>query len=284
MNHGLPHTIATMIATPDLGAIAREVKAAQDSGGPLEPFTSRHGGIDDAQAYAVAGLVHAARLAEGAVPVGRKIGFTNPEMWDLYGVRAPVWAYVYASTVEFLADSRGSCRLGHFAAPRIEPEIVVHFHTAPPVGADAAALLACIDWIAHGFEVVQSHYPDWKFRAADTIADAGMHARLLVGEPQPVGKLGATVLSDLERFTLSLSCNGEVREQGKGTNVLGSPLKAVAHLIGVLANQPDSRPLQAGELMTTGTITAAPYINAGEAWTTAIEGIALPGLALKLEA
>lgn len=268
----------------DLRAIALEVIAAQDQGGSLQPFTTRWSGFDDAQAYAVAALVHAARLAEGALPVGRKIGFTNPAMWDLYGVRAPVWAYVYASTVVHLADARGVCRLGYFAAPRIEPEIVVHFHTAPKPGSDAAALLACIDWIAHGFEVVQSHYPDWKFRAADTIADAGMHARLYVGAPLPVGRLGATVLADLERFAITLSCDGTVRERGKGSNVLGGPLAAVAHLIAILAGQADSQPLQAGELVTTGTLTAAPYIRAGETWTTALEGIGLPGLALKIEA
>ena len=28
--------------------------------------------------------------------------------------------------------------------------------------ADGAAILACIDWIAHGVEIVQSHFPGWK--------------------------------------------------------------------------------------------------------------------------
>jgi len=273
-----------MAMTPDLPAIALEVKAAQDSGAALQPFTSRWPDFDEAQAYELAGLVHAARLAAGARPVGRKIGFTNPDMWALYGVREPVWGYVYDSTVEYLAGSRGVCRLGVFAAPRIEPEIVVHFHAAPPLNANPAELLACIDWIAHGFEIVQSHYPDWKFRAADTIADAGMHARLLLGEPVPVSRLGSVLKAELENFTLRLSCEGALREQGKGNKVLGGPLQAVAHLIAVLATQPHSRPLQAGELVTTGTLTAAPPIRAGETWTTTLQGIALPGLSLKLEA
>ena len=42
-------------------------------------------------------------------------------------------------------------------------------------------LFAAIDWVAPGFEVVQSHLPDWKFLPADTVADGGLHARLLVG-------------------------------------------------------------------------------------------------------
>jgi 2-oxo-3-hexenedioate decarboxylase len=31
-------------------------------------------------------MVHETRLKEKMVPAGRKIGFTNPEMWSIYGV------------------------------------------------------------------------------------------------------------------------------------------------------------------------------------------------------
>jgi 2-oxo-3-hexenedioate decarboxylase len=39
-------------------------------------------------------------------------------------------------------------------------------------------------------------------------------------------------------------------------------------------------PLQAGEIVTTGTITTAHSVNPGETWRTAVHGIALPGLAV----
>jgi 2-keto-4-pentenoate hydratase len=148
---------------------------------------------------------------------------------------------------------------------------------------DPAELLACIDWIAHGFEIVQSHFPGWKFRAADTIADGALHGTLCVGEPQEVRRLGASLMSDLERFAIALSCDGNVRERGKGSNVLGSPLTAVAHLIAVLAKQSRTKPLQAGELVTTGTLTTALAIHAGETWTTELEGIAMPGISLTFD-
>ena len=70
--------------------IAHEMKTAQDDVLQIEPFTSRLGGFDVPAAYAVAHLIHEARLREGAVPVGRKIGFTNPDMWSRYGVREPI--------------------------------------------------------------------------------------------------------------------------------------------------------------------------------------------------
>src|SRR5204862_1807811 len=70
-----------------------------------------------------------------------------------------------------------------------------------------------------------------------SIADAALHGTLLVGEPQGVDEIGPDLVSRLERFMISLSCDGDVRDSGRGSNVLGSPLAAAAHLIAVLAKQ-----------------------------------------------
>ena len=274
-----------MPTTAELEAIAHQIKTAQDQGLPLTQITSQHAGFDSNAAYAVADLIHAMRLAEGARAVGRKIGFTNPAMWAQYGVSAPVWAYIYDTTVTYLADTSNApatCSLRGFANPKIEPEIVFHFHTAPPRDGDMTAVLACVDWVAHGFEMVQSPYPDWKFQAADAIAVGGLHARLLVGKCQPVDTLGADLQEALAAFTLALSCDGQLLETGKGANVLGHPLAAVKHLMQVLASQSPHQPLHANELVTTGTVTSAYGVQAGQTWQTALAGIALPGLSVAL--
>jgi len=267
---------------PNVHAIAREMKSAQDEARQIEPFTSRLRGFDVATAYEVAHMIHRARLEAGAVPVGRKIGFTNPEMLTRCGVSEPIWAYIYDTTVVRLSGNVGVCSIGRFADPKIEPEIVVRFGSAPSVDARPSAILECIDWIAHALEVVQSHFPGWKFQAPDTVADSGLHGTLLVGEPQPVDRLGTDLTTALERFSIALSCEGKLCEAGRGSNVLGSPLAAVGHLIAVLAKQPQYAPLQAGELVSTGTLTTALSIHAGETWRTDLRGIALPGLSVKL--
>ncbi len=260
----------------DAAAIAREIKAAQDSAQHIATPTSRHDGFDVDAAYRVAAQLHAARVAEGDVAVGRKIGFTNPAIQREYGVHEPIWGYVYRRTLIDLS-SHSTFGIGHLPVPpRLEPEIVLHFHAAPPVGGGPDAILSCIDWIAHGLEIVQSNYADWKFKAPDTVADNGLHAALLLGVKQPVDRLGPGVVDKLEKLTLLLSCDGQLRDSGTGANVLGSPLKAIGHLTRVLAGQGDA--LKAGELVTTGTITAALPIKAGETWSTEITGIALPGL------
>lgn len=272
-----------MKRTINLSSIAQEMKIAQDQCRQIEPFSSRYSDFGNTEAYAVAKMIHEMRMKEGLVPVGRKIGFTNPEMWSIYGVYEPIWAYVYNSTVVRQTGSHVQCDIGQFAEPKIEPEIVVHFRSTPPVSAEPAEILACIDWIAHGIEIVQSHFPRWKFQAADTIADWGLHAMLIVGESQEVSRLGPGVISDLETFTLTLSCEGHVLERGRGSNALGSPLRAVAHLINVIAKQPHASPLQADEMVTTGTLTAALPVKGGQNWSTKLEGIALPGISITFE-
>ena len=132
--------------------------------------------------------------------------------------------------------------------------------------------------------IVQSHFPGWKFQAADTIADSTMHGTLLIGERRDVARLGLDLVARLEQFTIALACDGTVRDRARGANVLGSPLAAVAHLISVLAAQPRATALQAGELVTTGTLTQALPIRAGETWSTVLDGINLPGLSVTFDA
>jgi 2-oxo-3-hexenedioate decarboxylase len=268
----------------DLQHLALEMKAAQDSARQIEPFTARLPAFDLCSGYEVADRIHHLRLAEGAKPVGRKIGFTNPDMWFKFGVREPIWAHVYDTTVVQLHETRTTCRISRFVEPKIEPEIVFQFHSAPQAGAGLIGVVKAISWVAHGFEIVQSHFPGWRFQAPDTVADWALHGTLLIGPPQPLPRLESDIISALESFTLTLSCDGRRVETGKGSNVLGSPLTAIAHLLSVLAKQPEYAPLQAGEIVTTGTVTTAQSVRAGETWRSEVQGIALPGLTVEFAA
>jgi 2-keto-4-pentenoate hydratase len=129
----------------NLHTVAHEMKTAQDLSRQIEPFTSRVSEFDNSAAYEVARLVHEARIREGALPAGRKIGFSNRDMWPAYRVSEPIWAYVYDTTVVRLSGPRAVCRIGKFTEARIEPEIVLHFHAVPPVDDDPTQMLACID-------------------------------------------------------------------------------------------------------------------------------------------
>jgi 2-oxo-3-hexenedioate decarboxylase len=263
-------------------ALVGSLLEAHDRNQLIPTISSRDSSLDSAAAYRVSAEIFKRRRARGERTVGRKIGFTNRLIWDEYRVSSPMWGHVYDHTVTRLSDPAARLAIGHLAQPRIEPEIVLHFGSAPGGTNDEIELLSTIDWIAHGFEIVQTHFLDWKFTLADTIADFGLHGALVVGPPRPVSELD-DVVGRLRAFTIALAKDGIVQAHGAGANVLDSPLMAALHLVRVLRGQPLFEPIRAGEIVTTGTLTLALPIRAGETWTTSLSGIDLPGLALRVE-
>ena len=263
-------------------AIATALLAALDANTTIGTITGRDPSFNTDAAYQVSAEILRRRRARGETPIGRKVGFTNRTIWAEYGVSTPMWGHVYDSTVTYFDEPRGRLVIGHLAQPRIEPEIVLHFKSAPRATEDENELLSSIDWIAHGYEIVQCHFPSWKFKAADTVADFGLHGALVVGPKRPVDGL-ADVVRTLRTFTITLAKNGRVEAQGGGSNVLDSPLLVAAHLLNLLKHQQGFEPIRAGELVTTGTLTAALPIRAGETWTTELSGLELPGFQLHVE-
>jgi 2-keto-4-pentenoate hydratase len=265
-----------------VGAIAAELLEVLDRDVRIELITSRYPDFNAADAYSVGAEIVRRRRADGQRTVGRKVGFTNRTIWDEYGVHEPLWAHVYDRTVTFLDGTEGSVSVRHLAQPRIEPEIIFGFRQSPGDARSEEELLASIDWVAHGFEIVQCHYPDWKFQPADAIASFGLHGALVIGPRTPIADL-PNVIRALRTFEIDLSCNAEKRASGGGFNVLDSPLLAASHFLTLLATQPELEPLQAGEVVTTGTLTAALPIATGEVWSTQIRGLDLPGLQLRIK-
>jgi len=273
-----PATVTT--APADVQAIAAEVFATLGTGRQIAPFTWRPAGLAIADAYRVTTAVNAMREARGERRLGRKIGFTNRTIWHEYDVYEPMWGYVYDCTVHDLGTSP-TLSLAGFAEPLIEPEIVFGLSAAPSVGMDEMALLSCIDWVAHGFEIVQSLFPRWKFQAADTVAANGLHGALLIGQRHPIARRAAEWGNALPAFEIDLFCDGHIVDRGHSANVLDGPLSALRHLVGLLASDPVNPRLAAGEIVTTGTLTRAMPVKAGETWSTAPHGIALDGIRLR---
>ena len=108
-----------------------------------------------------------------------------------------------------------------------------------------------------GFEIVDSHYPDWRFTASEAIADFGLHAALVVGTPWRVDSEDPSHLAtSLQMLKMTLRAGRDFVAEGTGRNALGSPLLALGFLTRVLAGQSWAPPLMSGEVITTGTLTA----------------------------
>ncbi len=244
---------------------------------------------DLARAEALQTGIEVARIARGERPVGFKIGFTNRSIWPLYGVFHPIWGPVWNTTLRVVdesADGTGSAPveidLSRFVQPRLEPEIVVGLRTMPRTHTPQA-VYDVAEWFAHGFEIVQCPYPDWRFTAAEAVAAQSMHGALVLGPRRPMSTLGSNADSALEclaSIEVELRCNGARVDSGHGRDALDGPLHAIAHLAHEMALRGHSIP--AGALVTTGTLTDAQPLSVGQHWTSCIEGAELPGLSIRL--
>ncbi len=223
---------------------------------------------DIAQAYQMALATRRLRTERGETPRGFKIGFTNRNIWPVYQVYGPIWGTVYASTLT-VSPGQATVSLSTRCQPRLEPEAVFGIKATPPPGASVDELFDCLDWVAPGFEIVQSHAPGWKFNAAMTVADGGLHANLVVGRPVAVASIASNARAFNETLAacqVMLNRNGMLVEQGVGANVLGSPLLALHDFLGELRQCSGGPDLLPGDIVTTGTWTDAWAVQAGETW------------------
>ena len=283
--------------------LARELFEAYTAGGHVAVApTAREGGCDLATAYAVEAELTQMRRAGGRATVGRKVAFANKAAWPVLKIQTVAWANMYDDTVRFAEDGHASASLARMRSPRIEPEVVMKLKTVRdggpsnqhwfvgshgdptlPTSTEAEAVLESVEWLALGFELVDNPFPDWKFQPADLVASFGFHAGLVVGKPRVVDRASIPSLAkELGAFTVRLSKNGELVEEGGGKNVLENPALCLGELASAIAARPGAEPLRPGELISTGSLTAVPFIAAGERWGVVASGLDVPPLTINL--
>jgi 2-keto-4-pentenoate hydratase len=272
----MPHT--------EVETLAQELLSAFETGQMIPTLPSSRPGFDLNTAYEVEGLLKRFRESSGHRTVGRKVGYANKAMWRVLKLETLVWAYMYDDTVHHADNNTATLALAHPRSLKIEPEIV--FGLKQPIvseNLDAAAALESADWLALGFELIDCPFSGWKFQPSDFVASFGLHAALVVGEkihlqPDLVPKL----VDELPRFTVRMSKNGEFVEEGSGKNSLRSPALCLAELGGAIVRRFPDQPLGAGEIISSGTLTAGHATEKGDSWTTEVQDLALPSLTLQL--
>jgi len=241
------------------------------NGQQIAPFSDTEPEFDLAAGYAAQHELSARRVFAGAKIVGVKVGFTNTQIWEQYGIHAPIHAPVFDTTL-----ATGSVPIDGLMEPLIEPEVVLKLRATPTPDMDDTALLACIAEAAPGFEIVHSVYPGWRCKAPDSVAAGGMHGALVLGEWVRVDPDWA---ERLRVFTATLRCDGETQDTGQASNLLGDgPLKVLRHLVGL----DSSEPLPPGSLVSTGTVTRALPIKAGQSWSVSFDGLGFSPLNLRI--
>jgi 2-keto-4-pentenoate hydratase len=264
--------------------LARELLSAYETGQMIDVAPSERPGFNLNTAYDVETSLKRFREAAGHRSVGRKVGYANKAMWRVLKLETLVWAHMYDDTVHYSDSNSTSLTVAHPRSLKIEPEIV--FGLKEPVtgeSSDAASALVSADWLALGFEIIDCPFPEWKFQPSDFVASFGLHAALVIGERVHVRPDVIPVLvNELSRFKVRMAKGGEIVEVGSGRNSLKSPALCLAELGAAIALRFPSDPLSAGEVVSSGTLTAGHLTGRGDLWTAEVEGISLPSLTLRL--
>jgi 2-dehydropantoate 2-reductase len=284
----LPEAAITTLPTKevlnaDVESVARELLSAYDTG-QMDAVPPSARGFDLDACYAVEWEIKRLRQQAGHRAVGRKVGYANKAVWRILKLDTLVWTHMYDDTVHYADANSAALSLPNARSLKIEPEIM--FGLKRPITSDipdaAAALDAC-EWIAFGFEIIDCPFPDWKFQPGDFVASLGLHAALVVGERKPVTPdLVSTILEQLPTFKVRMTKNGEFVEEGSGKNSLRSPALCLAELGNAILKRSGAEPLRAGEIISSGTLTAGHLTGKGDTWTAELAGIPLPDLTLRL--
>ena len=265
----------------DPKALAAELTGAYASRAIVAAPSSREGGIDLDTAYAVEGEIANARRAGGHQTVGWKVGYANRATWRALELDTLAWAHLYDDTVRYADWNDAKLAMASMVAPKIEPEIVFKL-AKTPVSSDPVAVLEATEWYALGFEIIDCVFPDWKFQPADFVAARGLHAALIVGEPVYVEPEDiAQLVTDLAEFTVRLLRNNELVEEGAAKNALTSPALCIGELAGALTRR-GGETLQAGDIISTGTLTTSLPITPGDTWIASLSGIPPSSLTLRI--
>ncbi len=273
-----------LMSRDDVESLARELQSAHESGQMVASPPSERPGFDLDTAYDVEATLKRFREARGHKAVGRKVGYANKGMWRLLKLETLVWAHMYEDTVHYSDGNRGAVSIAHPRSLKVEPEIVFGLkESLRGESSDAHATLESSDWLALGFEIIDCPFPDWKFQPSDFVASYGLHAALVVGEKMRVRPdLIAKLVDELPRFKVRVSKSGEFVEEGSGRNSLKSPALCLAELGAAVAKRFPSQPLGAGEIVSSGTLTAGHLTSCGDLWSFEVEGLSLPSLTLRL--
>lgn len=238
----------------------------------LTPFAPEVGLTSEAE-----GIAAQCALAErmgGLPPAGFKIGATAKHMQDYLGLDAPLAGFMPGSGVY---SSGIRLQFADFQSPAVECELAMRLEAdLPPGPCSAERAAAAVGEVSAGIEIVENRYPDLReFGVPALIADQMFHAGAVIGTAEKDWRK-----LDLKAITGRILINQCPRGDGKGKELMGDPLTALAWL----AASPLAAAfggLKAGQVVMLGTVTPAVWLMGPAAVEVVFEPLAPVHLTLE---
>jgi 2-keto-4-pentenoate hydratase len=190
---------------------------------------------------------------------GLKIGATNTATQSVLGLAEPFYGPVFKSDV-FTNESNVPVSKGYLV--RVETEFVIGVNrtlTGKPDGVSNDEIMAAIDWIAPGFELIGSrikNIPTLPGHCA--IADGGGSHNVVLGTP-----VHDWQHYDWQQHQAALSINAKTVASGhSGDSIAGSPIGMLHWLLNY--ERFENQQLLAGQFVFCGTSTPPLEVNVGD--------------------
>jgi 2-keto-4-pentenoate hydratase len=222
-------------------------------------------GLDEA--YAIRKAFEEIERARGRGEVaGYKIGLTTPIMQKLCGVDEPCYGAIFTSEVHHGRATLATadyCRLG------VETEIAVRLaeDLAQGSGGSGDRVAAAVESCMAAIELLEDLRHDYKrLSAAAMVAGNVWNAGVVLGPPVADWRR-----LDLATVTARLTISGREIGNGKGGDVMGNPLNALAWLAGKLAAA--GTPLRRGMIVMTGSMVPIQFPAPGDRAVVEVAGL-----------
>ena len=243
---------------------AAKLRQAQATKTPISPLRDDIGEHNEELAYAIQQVNTNHKLVDGARIVGKKIGLTSIKVQEQFGISTPDFGILF-DDMEVLNGL--SLPISEVMQPKIEGELA--FVLGGSLDNDKLTIvdiINSIDYVLPSLEIVGSSIDNWNIRIADTVADNASASHYVLGHtPKMLDDI------DIVNCKMNMTINGELKSSGSGKDCLGSPLNAVLWLARKM--QAVGQPLQAGELILSGSLGPMVVVNAGDHVDAEFEGL-----------
>ena len=224
------------------------------------------------EAYAIQRVFQEVEETRGRGAIaGYKIGLTTPVMQQLCGVDEPCYGAIFASEVYHRraeVSAREYCRLG------VETEIAFRLGDDLPRGGNPSGITAAVESAMAAIELIEDLHYDYKqLDAVALVAGNVWNAGAVLGTPVVEWRT-----LDLAQVTARLSINGREIGSGRGGDVMGQPLHALAWLADKLGAA--RTPLRRGMVVMTGSMVPIRYVVAGDRVGVEVSGLGTAELAV----
>ena len=243
---------------------AAKLRQAQATKTPISPLRDDIGEHNEELAYAIQQVNTNHKLVDGARIVGKKIGLTSIKVQEQFGISTPDFGILF-DDMEVLNGL--SLQISEVMQPKIEGELA--FVLGGSLDNDKLTIvdiINSIDYVLPSLEIVGSRIDNWNIRIADTVADNASASHYVLGHtPKMLDDI------DIVNCKMNMTINGELKSSGSGKDCLGSPLNAVLWLARKM--QAVGQPLQAGELILSGSLGPMVVVNACDHVDAEFEGL-----------